>query len=394
MGERMPWATTALLRMMKDEGGTMRDEGGPIKDEPGRMKEEGRRIKDEKPNTKVFFIPHPSSFILQLSTLYDQVMKAPSLPRAGELKEAIIDFLARQGSSEASAALCRIEDNYPEQRDTITRALAESPLPENWSYLLRGLQSRRANVLLDAIGALAKIKIKPKPDDPAPYRNLLLAAGPLSARERWEVVELLRQWTDGKRFGAEDGDANAELSSWAKWFAQIFPKEAPLPDVVSDKPAESKYKYSELLSFIDKEATGRGGDPRRGRVVFEKAQCLKCHKYGREGEGVGPDLSTVSKRFKRADILESIYYPSKVISDQYRSTLIITKKGRQINGLAAPQGDTITVLQSDGSKVSLRKDEIEQQFASLTSVMPEKLLDPLSKQEIADLFSFLESMPN
>ena len=67
--------------------------------------------------------------------------------------------------------------------------------------------------------------------------------------------------------------------------------------------------------------------------------------------------------------------------------------GQRIEGLAAVQGETITVLQSDGSKVPLRKKDVEQQFASLVSVMPEKLLDSLTKTEIADLFAFLESEP-
>jgi putative heme-binding domain-containing protein len=101
----------------------------------------------------------------------------------------------------------------------------------------------------------------------------------------------------------------------------------------------------------------------------------------------------VSKRFKRADILESLVYPSKVISDQYRSTTIVTKKGQQITGLAAPQGDRVTVLLSDGNKIVLQVDEIDRQLASLVSVMPDKLLDTLTKQEIADLFAFLESEP-
>ena len=92
-------------------------------------------------------------------------------------------------------------------------------------------------------------------------------------------------------------------------------------------------------------------------------------------------------------MLESVLFPSKVISDQYRSVVIVTKKGQTINGLAAPQGDTITVLQADGSKVTLQKNEIEQQFASLVSVMPEKLFDTLTQEEIADLFAFLESEP-
>ena len=61
--------------------------------------------------------------------------------------------------------------------------------------------------------------------------------------------------------------------------------------------------------------------------------------------------------------------------------------------MAAVQGDVVTVLLSDGTKVSLKKDEIDQQFASLVSVMPEKLLDLLTREEIADLFAFLESEP-
>ncbi|MFL5339138.1 MAG: c-type cytochrome, partial [Gemmataceae bacterium] len=134
----------------------------------------------------------------------------------------------------------------------------------------------------------------------------------------------------------------------------------------------------------------RMGDAARGRLAFAKANCVKCHKFGSEGEGVGPDLTTLSKRFKRADTLESIIYPSKVISDQYRSTLIETKRGQRFTGLAATQGDVVTVLLNDATKVNLRRDEIESQFASLVSVMPEKLLDELSMSEIADLFAFLE----
>lgn len=148
-----------------------------------------------------------------------------------------------------------------------------------------------------------------------------------------------------------------------------------------------------LLDFLEKDPAGRKGDPASGRQAFEKAQCLKRHKFGKEGEGIGPDLTTVAKRFKVADILESIYYPSKVISDQYRSMVILTTRGQQFTGLAAPMGGTVTLLQSDGTKVVLNRNDIDQQYASLVSVMPEKLLDQLSKEEIADLFAFLESEP-
>jgi len=194
-------------------------------------------------------------------------------------------------------------------------------------------------------------------------------------------------------FGAEEEDWKPELRMWNRWFAQSFPKERPLPNADVEKLPASKYQFDALLNYLEKDERGKNGDVARGRVVFEKALCLKCHKYGNEGEGVGPDLTTLSKRFKRSDTLDSILYPSKVISDQYRSSLITTTKGQQLNGLAATQGDTVTVLLNDGSKVCLKRDEIESQTASLVSVMPERLLDELSREEIADLFAFLESTP-
>jgi putative heme-binding domain-containing protein len=320
--------------------------------------------------------------------------KPGSIPRADELRETIVLTLGRGKSDAAQAALRKIADADPGQRDAVVRALARSPSAENWPYLVRGLESPSSVVAFEALQALKQIPTKPKADDPAPYRALLLASRRLFDRNRWQVVELLRHWSNDRRFGAEEGEWQKELSAWSRWFGQAFPKEPPLPDIGAVQAAESKYKFEELREFLESDPAGRKGDVARGRLVFEKAQCLKCHKFGKEGEGIGPDLTTLAKRFKRVDTLESMLSPSKVISDQYRSTLFSTKKGQQILGLAAPQGETVTILQSDGTKVTLRKDEIDLQFASLVSVMPEKLLDTLTKEEIADLFAFLESEPN
>jgi putative heme-binding domain-containing protein len=328
-----------------------------------------------------------------LTEAYGRLMRNPPVAKGEELKSAIINSISGGSSSEARSALRMIADLDESQRDRVLRTLAESPTARDWPYLLKGLESTQALTVNAAIGALKKISVRPKAEDPVPYRAAILAAAHLGGGNRWEIVRLLRHWTNGKQFGAEEEDWKTELTAWGRWYAQAFPKEPSLPNVTADKLQESKYKFEDLLVFLEKSPAGHNGSATRGRVVFEKAQCIKCHKYGRDGEGIGPDLTTVSKRFKRADILESIIYPSKVISDQYRSSLIITKTGQRYDGLAAPQGDIVTVLLSDGSKVTLKKDEIEQQFASLVSVMPERLLDPLTKEEIADLFSFLESEP-
>src|SRR5688500_8341204 len=53
--------------------------------------------------------------------------------------------------------------------------------------------------------------------------------------------------------------------------------------------------------------------PELGRPLFDK-QCATCHRFGGIGTDVGPDLTTIASRFKKADLLESILWPSKIIS--------------------------------------------------------------------------------
>jgi putative heme-binding domain-containing protein len=274
--------------------------------------------------------------------------------------------------------------------DAITQTAIRNPTAETLHITIDGLNSKNPVIRYNALMGLRKSSLKPKNDDPGPFRAAITAAPTFGKdTEKWEAILLLRQWTDRSFGAAEAKQWQKEYEQWALWFNQSFPKEKPLKTSITLPAAESKYKFDDVLKYLDKEP----GNAARGKVVFEKANCLKCHKFGKDGEGVGPDLTTVSKRFKRGDILDSIIYPSKVISDQYRSVKITTKSGQEITGLAAVQGDTVTVLLSDASKVSLRKDEIDTQVASLISVMPERLLDNLSLPEIADLFAFLVSEP-
>ena len=47
------------------------------------------------------------------------------------------------------------------------------------------------------------------------------------------------------------------------------------------------------------------------------------------------------------------------------------------------------VLQANGEKISIPEDEVETHQRSKVSAMPEGLLNPLTLEEIADLFAFL-----
>jgi putative heme-binding domain-containing protein len=149
-----------------------------------------------------------------------------------------------------------------------------------------------------------------------------------------------------------------------------------------------KWSYDELLTFLLSDA-GKRGDRARGQAVFAKAQCATCHRVGNNGESLGPDLSTVGQRFQRKEILESIVYPSHIISDQYASRVVVAN-GKSYTGLVTPRGQQgVTVLMSTGQKVEIAHEEIDDIQPSRTSAMPTGLMNPLTLEQVADLFAYL-----
>ena len=139
---------------------------------------------------------------------------------------------------------------------------------------------------------------------------------------------------------------------------------------------------------------GHGRNFNRGKAAFEDAQCLACHKFGNEGGAVGPDLTAVSSRFARKDILESIILPSKVISEQYAATEGKTKAGEIFYGRLLQETDQFIVIQPNPLKpetTKINKSELALRRLSKVSTMPEALINTFSKDEILDMLAYMES---
>ena len=132
------------------------------------------------------------------------------------------------------------------------------------------------------------------------------------------------------------------------------------------------------------------GDAKRGAAVFVKASCAACHSGG---TALGPDLRGVAGRFSRDDLLTAIVQPSKEVSSRYRTTQIVTRRGRVYQGIVAYEAvDGILLLTGPGEAVRLSAKQVGERRLSLRSLMPAGLLDRLSDGEIADLYAHLRAM--
>ena len=87
--------------------------------------------------------------------------------------------------------------------------------------------------------------------------------------------------------------------------------------------------------------------------------------------------------------------PSKVLSEQYMNTAIVTEDGRVIVGRIAEETDVKIVVRPqplEQETVTINKSEIESRKLSTVSPMPGGLLNTFTKDEILDLLAYLESL--
>jgi len=132
-----------------------------------------------------------------------------------------------------------------------------------------------------------------------------------------------------------------------------------------------------------------------GRQVYDKL-CAQCHKFGAIGKDVGPDLTTATSRLKKKDIVESILWPSKTISDQYEMALIKTKAGDVISGMVKSENVQAVVLvtgEAPDKPVRVLKAQIAERKKSSVSIMPEGLVDTLGVGPVSSLVTFLLGRP-
>jgi len=132
----------------------------------------------------------------------------------------------------------------------------------------------------------------------------------------------------------------------------------------------------------------------KGRPTFEKT-CAQCHRFGAVGQDFGPDLSTLASRFKKRDVVEAILWPSKTVSDQYRSVEVSTTDHQTLVGLVSrDDAETLAIQMTPVERpVAIAKVKVASRKPSAVSLMPEGLVDDLSQQELADLLAFLLSPP-
>lgn len=126
-----------------------------------------------------------------------------------------------------------------------------------------------------------------------------------------------------------------------------------------------------------------------GRALFAKT-CQQCHTLFGEGGKIGPDITGAN----RADLdylMVNIIDPSAVIPKDYQVTNVWTKEGDVLSGIMTQEDAQAITILTETTTTRIERKDIDTLKKSELSMMPEGLLLPLSKQEMADLIAYLRS---
>jgi putative membrane-bound dehydrogenase-like protein len=317
------------------------------------------------------------------------------------VRQAVAALRAAQVSG-CDAALLRLARDEKESADVRVAALAAAAprLPRLDAPLfafLRGRLDPQAPPLarLQAAGALGNARLAD--GQLRALADVVARAGPLEAPHLLSAFERTKRADVGRRLVAALGRSPG-LPSLAP---------AALRRALEGYPDEVREAARPLFKRLEVDADRQrarlaalepvlsGGDPGHGRGVFfgAKAGCATCHTVQSQGGNVGPDLSKIGSVRSGHDLLEAVVFPSANFARGYEPFVVTTRSGKFHPGIIKREtADAIYLVTAERVEVRIARADIESIEPGKVSIMPQGLDTQLTRQELADMLAFLQSL--
>ena len=315
--------------------------------------------------------------------------------------EAPLALALRQGKPEATKQVMRIiaDPGAPiQERLSYIRILGETDQPDAIPDLLKVAQSAESSgaVKQAALQSLQRYDnpdigqqiIQAYPDKLRADPDVRLAALQLFASRAAWTRQLLAAIESTKQISRADVPI------------QVVNQLKLLNDPAITTSVSRLWTGAQLATSSDKKAQiqkivkvlqAKPGSAAAGRSIYQ-IKCGNCHKLFNEGGDLGPDLTGYDRR-NVDELLLNIVDPNASIREGYVNYQVKTKDGRTLAGtMQAQSGNTITLKPFGSKEITLSKDQISDMQPQTTSLMPERLLDGMSEQEIRDLFAYIRKL--
>jgi putative membrane-bound dehydrogenase-like protein len=145
--------------------------------------------------------------------------------------------------------------------------------------------------------------------------------------------------------------------------------------------------------IVAQQATAITGDVEKGKLLFRQQSCINCHTFANGQQPRGPHLVDIGKRYKRAELIESLLQPSRRIAQGFDTWAFAMEDGRVYSGFVVLESaETVTLRDATGVAHELLQDQIEERVRQELSAMPLGIVGNLTPEQLADLLAWLESL--
>ncbi|MBP88455.1 MAG: heme-binding domain-containing protein [Planctomycetaceae bacterium] len=165
--------------------------------------------------------------------------------------------------------------------------------------------------------------------------------------------------------------------------------QAAAKDTAERAPEYSPEAIKQLLAQADKD-----GDANRGLMVFSSAKsaCLSCHKIGKHGGSVGPDLTKVGQERKPEEIVEAVLWPKRTVKKEFVAHHILFDDGTVRQGYIVDQNEQQFVFRDptrpNEPNATIKLENVEDR-REVGTLMPDNLIASMSEEQLTDLISLL-----
>jgi putative heme-binding domain-containing protein len=164
------------------------------------------------------------------------------------------------------------------------------------------------------------------------------------------------------------------------------------PQTLDNSEMTGIIAYLRNMNAIDR-ATVKTGDVARGRAVFEgKGNCASCHRVGRVGSRVGPNLTDIGSLRSPASLQRSLVDPTSQMMPINRPVRAVKKDGTVITGRRLNEDTYSVQIIDDRERLhSVLKSDLREFTIIKTSPMP-SFAQTFSAEERADVIAYLLSL--
>lgn len=303
------------------------------------------------------------------------------------------DALAAHASEIAQALLSEVEDSQKsdEQRATAARMLIEFQASDSTAVdrliaaITPQISTTLAVKLIEAAGSSTA--------EGAGAQILKRLAGLTPEVKRAAIRVLLSRPTSANAFlqGVETGQASLDDLTLDQKQALASHPEKSIRELAKNLlsmggglPNADREKVVQELHQV----TEKTGDPVAGKALFTK-NCAKCHMHSGEGNKIGPDLTGMAVHPKH-ELLVHIIDPSRSVEGNFRVYTVSTVDGLVLTGMLAGETKTsIELVDTEGKRKPIQREDIEELVAGTKSIMPEGFEKQMTVEELTNLLEFL-----